>query len=749
MATIFKTRGKVVTATRMSVEEVVAAIRERKYEKEVLAFREVFPLVKGKRDEEVLTPKTESWEKDLPLVCFACDYQKRGGELQQVAYNGLVMLEVSNLQDEDMAIGLRFYAGQLPQTMLSFVGADGGSVVIVCKSALLGRQDCSRFFAEQSGKAERQVSSDKEQVSSDKEQVLSDKEQVSSEMGQASSSSLKNFHYNAYAAAQKFYTAQLGVTVDVVEPRLDRACFMSVDAGLFYNPNALPFYVSDEEQLPLVSPFKRPASEEGLLPGRDRYQTQMLVVQHCMTKAFEEAMAIEDEQMWRTAVLTRMAHYCMESGIPKEIAQEVTYYHPDLNRDHVLTERIFDNVYTPKALKRALTKNPETAALRHIPESTLLMMKTQVFMEQNYEFRKNVLTGVPQYRLIAEPYFGFRDVTEEDRNTMTTKALRAGLKTWDRDIKRYIESNDIPLYDPINDYLMQLPEWDGKDRLADFACRVPTDDELWHRHFPLWMRSMVAHWMGKDIYHANALVPLLIGHQGCGKTTFCGIILPPELHAYYNDRVNFRNEYDLQNQLSSNALINVDEFDSVGKTRQALLKYLLSKPNVKLRIPYGKADTRRRRYASFIATTNSLQPLVDPTGSRRFLCVLATGRIDTVTPVDYKQLYAQLLAEIRNGVRYWLTDEETAKLIRHNEQYRQIDSIEEMVQALYRRPKLDEACEEVSVGEIADRIHRRFGINVSQSMYVRIGIFLAQMGCEHRHTHSGARWKVAEILTEN
>lgn len=724
------------------MEEVVAAIRERKYEKEVLAFREVFPLVKGKRDEEVLTPKTESWEKDLPLVCFAYDYQKRGGELQQVAYNGLVMLEVSNLQDEDMAIGLRFYAGQLPQTLLSFVGADGGSVVIVCKGELLGRKSSGSSLAtgesvQGGGSSLTAGESVQGGVSS-----LTTGEKV--EGGK-----LKAFHYNAYAAAQKFYTAQLGVTVDVVEPRLDRACFMSVDAGLFYNPNALSFYVSDEEQLSLVSPYKRPASEEGLLPGRDRYQTQMLVVQHCMTKAFEEAMTIEDEEMWRTAVLTRMAHYCMESGIPKEIAQEVTYYHPDLNCDHVLTERIFDNVYTPKALKTALTKNPETAALRHIPESTLLMMKTQVFMEQNYEFRKNVLTGVPQYRLIAEPYFGFRDVTEEDRNTMTTKALRAGLKTWDRDIKRYIESNDIPLYDPINDYLMQLPEWDGKDCLADFASRVPTDDELWHRHFPLWMRSMVAHWMGKDIYHANALVPLLIGHQGCGKTTFCGIILPPELHAYYNDRVNFRNEYDLQNQLSSNALINVDEFDSVGKARQALLKYLLSKPNVKLRIPYGKADTRRRRYASFIATTNSLQPLVDPTGSRRFLCVLATGRIDTVTPVDYKQLYAQLLAEIRNGVRYWLTDEETAELIRHNDQYRQVDSIEEMVQALYRRPKLDEACEEVSVAEIADRIHRRFGINVSQSMYVRIGIFLAQMGCEHRHTHSGARWKVAEALTEN
>ena len=92
--------------------------------------------------------------------------------------------------------------------------------------------------------------------------------------------------------------------------------------------------------------------------------------------------------------------------------------------------------------------------------------------------------------------------------------------------------------------------------------------------------------------------------QGCGKSTFCGQVLPPELTRYYNDRVNFKNEYDLLNQLSSFALINVDEFDSIGASRQPLLKYLLSKPDVKLRVPYGTAMTQRRRYASFIATTN-------------------------------------------------------------------------------------------------------------------------------------------------
>ena len=39
------------------------------------------------------------------------------------------------------------------------------------------------------------------------------------------------------------------------------------------------------------------------------------------------------------------------------------------------------------------------------------------------------------------------------------------------------------------------------------------------------------------------------------------------------------------------------------------------------RPPYGKTIKQFRRYTSFIGTTNQLQPLVDSTGSRRFVCV--------------------------------------------------------------------------------------------------------------------------------
>ena len=709
MPTIYKTRGKTTTATRMTVEEIVEAIRNKKYLKEVAEFREMGALVNvKKRENGTLDIEDAAWEKVLPRICFACDYQKRGREMQQVAYNGLILLEVNNLQSEEEAIGLRFYAGRQPQTLLAFVGADGRSVCIVCRAELY--PNCRH-----EGSA-----------------LPTGDEQI------------RCFHYNAYTAAQKFYTGQLEVTVDVLEPRLDRVCYMSADGALCYNPEAIPFYVDAKESFSLSSPYRPQKAEVGTLPGRDVYQTQMIIIQECLAKAYEEALTIDDEQESIVAVLTHQAHFCMESGVPKELAKRITLMHPELRKDTLLADRIFDNAYTPKALRRMMKRNPETAALRHIPESTLLMLKTTAFMEQNYQFRKNVLTGVAQYRPVARPYFDYTDVTEEDRNSMTIRALEAGLKSWDKDIKRYIESKDIPQYDPIEDYLLHLPAWDGRDRLTDFARRVPTEDGLWQRFFPLWMRSMVAHWLGKDREHGNALVPMLIGPQGCGKSTFCGIVLPEELRAYYNDRVSFNNEFDLLNQMSSFALINIDEFDSIGASRQPLLKYLLSTPDVKLRVPYGKAVSQRRRYASFIATTNQQMPLTDLSGARRFLCVNVEGRIDTDSRVDYAQLYAQLLAEIQAGQRYWLTDAETAEVIAHNEQFRQLDSIEEMVCTLFRKPKSDDSDAVIlPVAKIVSILQGRFpGVQANRATFIKVGKILVNMGCEGHRSSSGNAYQV-------
>ena len=65
---------------------------------------------------------------------------------------------------------------------------------------------------------------------------------------------------------------------------------------------------------------------------------------------------------------------------------------------------------------------------------------------------------------------------------------------------------------------------------------------------------------------------------------------------------------DINLGLTSFALINIDEFDMLSRSQQPLLKHLISKSDVKMRPPYGKAYEQRKRYASFIATTNKTFP---------------------------------------------------------------------------------------------------------------------------------------------
>jgi predicted P-loop ATPase len=289
----------------------------------------------------------------------------------------------------------------------------------------------------------------------------------------------------------------------------------------------------------------------------------------------------------------------------------------------------------------------------------------------------------------------------------------------------------------LTEYLENLPRWDGKDRVEALARRVPTDYEEWPVLFHLWMRSMVAMWLGKGQLTGNALVPLLIGRQGCGKSSFCRILLPVDLREYYNDRINFKNETDLNLGLTSFGLINLDEFDKITQRQQIVLKYLVSTADLKYRTPYGKAYSEHCRYASFIGTTNEMKPLTDPSGARRFVCVYVNGDIDFRESVEYNQLYAQLCQEIRNGERYWPTREQELALITRNMTYQQVSGLSEMLLSVLQRPEPDEEGQWMSTREIAVLLKSNFkDFKVDSSSFRKIGFSLSNPENRFKSKHS-------------
>ena len=681
--TILKIMRNGETLRIVELDEVVSMIRRGDYREQVEAVREMWPLKGYPRREDGSSRGPEHLVKPLARLCFASQLVNRNHQRQLLDYTGLVLLEVNNLPGYAEAAAVRDGAAQMPHTLLAFVGASSRSVKILCRGQLLGGNREGAIGGRSDGEGNLPTGDD-----------------------------LPRFHTNFYEKARLAYNAQLGVTVEKMEPGLQRTCYISYDPQLYYNAQAVPFLTDCEEVRQAVSVVQPSTTEpEELVPGHNRYHSLELIYQYNLSRSLDDVEGITDEEGRNHLLITRLAGHCLATGLPMAIAQRLTLFHHEMGQTPDLVRKVFENTYRDEHEHQYRRRKEIPRPLKNIPQETLLTMKIDVFLRANYELRRNVMRGVAEYRQRTGLGFDFRDLTEEARNSITMHALSQGIKCWDKDIRRYVNSNEIELYNPMQDFLDHLPRWDGQDRVKPLALRVKTKYEDWPYLFSLWMRSMVAMWLGKGQLTGNALVPLLIGRQGCGKSSFCRILIPRDLRLYYNDRINFKNESDLNLGLTSFALINLDEFDKITQRQQIVLKYLVSTADLKYRPPYGTAYSAHRRYASFIGTTNAQLPLTDPSGSRRFVCVNIEGNIDFETPLNYQQLYAQLRQEINDGERYWLSKEEEAKLMEHNLQFQQISAIGEMLLSLFARPEMgdDESqCQWLLLKDISARLKQRF-----------------------------------------
>ena len=189
---------------------------------------------------------------------------------------------------------------------------------------------------------------------------------------------------------------------------------------------------------------------------------------------------------------------------------------------------------------------------------------------------------------------------------------------------------------------------------------------MWLNGFHRWMLGMVAQWLGYPARCANALAPILISaEQGMCKSTFCSILLPEELRAYYTDKFAITSTSGCEQKISTFGLINMDEFDQYNERMMTILKNLMQMKKVNYRKCFKAYFSDLPRIASFIGTSNEKSLLTDETGSRRFLCIEVEKPIDC-SPIDYPQLYAQLKHELEAGKRYWLSKEEEMEIQEHN-----------------------------------------------------------------------------------
>ena len=634
----------------------------------------------------------------LPRLYPAVEMTRtKAGEHRIKTYNGLILLEVNNLAGVAEAELVKQQAALLPQTFAAFCGSSGRSAKIWV-----------RFTLPDGGLPKNE-------------------------------DDIALFHAHAYRLAVKCYQPLLPFPITLQAPSLLQSCRMTVDEQPYYSPTAVAFCLEQPCALPSEDNYRQRKQQESnpllrMTPGYEVADTCNLLFEAALDRAFR------DLDNWRQGddlrpLLSRLAEHCFKAGIPEEEVVRQTLMHYYREADEPLVRLTLHNLYGELkgfGTRSSLNKDQETA------------FRLEEFMKRRYEFRYNTVLGDLEYRQRDSIHFYFQPADQRVRSSIAMKALKEGVRVWDRDITRFLSSDYVPLYNPIEEYLYNTGRWDGKDRIRALADLVPCHNPHWRELFYRWFLG-VAHWRGIDKQHGNNTSPLLVGPQGYRKSTFCRILLPPELRFGYTDSIDFKSKQEAERSLGRFFLINIDEFDQINANQQGFLKHLLQKPVANLRKPYGTTIQEMRRYASFIGTSNLKDLLTDPSGSRRFICIEVTGPIQTNVTINYHQLYAQAMHDIMKGERYWLDDTDEAIVKEYNREFERADPLEELFLCHFRGAEESEEGEWLTAMQIFNDLQQKTRDKLAINRIAAFGRTLRKLDILNKKSNRGTLYHLVRI----
>ncbi|MDD4403696.1 MAG: VapE family protein [Parabacteroides sp.] len=633
--------------------------------------------------------------KEATLLCTST-FALKDGMRMQTSYNGVVVLQVGNLTGTAEVCQVKQTAAELPQTLAAYADACGTRVFILV------------LFTLPDGTLPR------------------------------TEEEVRLFHAHAHCRAVRLYQGQIPFPIDAGGDTPEVTCPFVYDATRYYAPKVKPVLQNQPTEMPGEATWQEAVQADNdplrrLMPGYNRTDQLSLLFETSLKLALTQCGPPDEANLKPLLVL--LATNCFGSGIPEEEAVQSALLHLQLKLRETEVRTTFRNVYG---------KNNGFGEKICLAAEQLLALQTDEFMKRRYELRYNTLKDEVECRERGLYSYDFVKVNPRLLNSIALNGQEEGIKMWDRDVNRYIYSDRVPRFSPIDHYLYSLPEWDGKDRIRPLADTIPCNNPHWRNLFHRWFLGMVAQWRGINKKHANSTAPLLVGAQGTGKSTFCLNLLPPELRAYYAEGVDVGNKRNTEMYLSRFALINMDEFDQVKESQQGFLKHVMQKPAVTIRKPHQASVESLRRYASFIATSNHNDVLTDTSGSRRFICIRLTGPIDYSGQINHDQLYAQAMHEIKRGERYWFEAPEEAILTETNKEFQIQVPAEQLFLQFFRAAEATEKGEKLLAVEILGRLQNKKLFNLSATKIIHFGRILHKHQIPSKRTQVGTIYHVVE-----
>lgn len=395
-------------------------------------------------------------------------------------------------------------------------------------------------------------------------------------------------------------------------------------------------------------------------------------------------------------------------------------------------------------------------------------------------FRHNVITDQTEYQELApEDAEGTDDVGraqpgapeqqawgESNKKYLNTLICRmseqTGMRVRKDDMECVVQSDFTPDYNPLTSYLRDIEQQnrlpvevfdggavtiDGRDPIHELAQTVQVQggeeaQRLWTEALRKWLVGAVAAWLNDKV--VNEIILVLIGPQGTYKTTWFNYLMPPQLREYFLAKLNADiNDRDAVIALSENAIICLEEIDSLLPKELNRLKAAVSARHTKERAAYERFKNRRPHVASFCGTGNNMQFLTDHTGNRRWM----PFQVQSITPpqtLDYhhNEVFLQALLCLRHGYQYWLTPDDMQLQNDHNRAFEVPNVEQELVLKYFRKPHEGEPTRRITVSDAMERFGSNSNMRITPAS---VGRAFSALGFERRKWQGNSTYMVVEL----
>lgn len=205
---------------------------------------------------------------------------------------------------------------------------------------------------------------------------------------------------------------------------------------------------------------------------------------------------------------------------------------------------------------------------------------------------------------------------------------------------------------PVREYLYGLPCGDPSifHGLADrfFGARTDLADDLLRRFLVAAVRRILR--PGEQV---DTMLVLYSHVQGLGKSQWVRSMFGSD---WSLSQMPDLAKTDASQQIGTTWCAEIGELDRLLRVDATTSKDFLSRCVDDFRPPYGHAPVRRPRQAVFVGTTNDLDFLRDPTGSRRFWPITVTKQVDQadVRSVRDRVWAGALRLALTPGFEHWI-----------------------------------------------------------------------------------------------